>query len=301
MESSLGRNYSASAWPLLRSCGISLTGRNETSRVVAAELCHSARYKHLPSKLPPLSLGQLQLPAHTRSLFFGHSYSAQLVSELLCAGSYVLRSRPLTSCTGRVMFAEIHDEPRNVTIVLVSNVQSLQHSDEFANTLPVFLSNHAPLDFVMFMPPHPDCFFEYMSQICHNVTTPPCFTLHTASDNPGMEDRNQLLWKLLRRSALVSSVWINPWTLQGNPYWAAQIDGSTHVRKYPCGTASCSHAAIGHQCRASGISLLAADVTRWALHAIETGGIAPLKGRSKPARREMPARSPAERHPSRRT
>jgi hypothetical protein len=259
------------AWRAMRAC----TPPSSTLERNTWSTCESASYEsyfsRLTSTFPAFELEQLKMPAHTRVLLFGTSYTKQIVGEIFCAGNYHFVRKVLTDCRRKphLQLMELHDQLRNTTLVSVTNHRQLQQSDAISTgALSDFLSNYF-FDIILFMPPHPDCYFVWVEQSCYNESAayPQCVDLEYRDVVESTQRVESRMWELMQRSARVAAFWVTKWSAarpRKMPFGTSPdsfIDSGMHVRAYPCQTPSCKPTASGHQCRPSAVTLLARKIT----------------------------------------
>ena len=260
------------AWQTLRACTPPAPKLNWSA-------CRSDAYEAFFARLVQstagfaghgFALAQLQLPAHTRLLFYGHSFMKQIVDELFCGSGRldVRESGVAPDGTGRPSYLVLHDPLRNTTLTSVTNHAPLQHSRALDDgTLPAFLQTRA-FDVVFYMPAHADCFFWYQQLRCEGRAARPCINLSVGLEqHSDTAARNARTWQLMQRHARFGATLVRGWGTEPTPSewppaWAnvprhATIDGTTLVHTHLCHVPDCAPHTSGHQCRPSAVSLLA--------------------------------------------
>jgi len=240
-------------------------------------VCHTDAYEatfRRIAKRSKLTLKHLQLPQNRRVLLYGNSYMKQIVDELFCGNRFDVVQSTSTDGTGRASHLVWYDPARNATLVRVTNHAALQHSRSLSSALPAFLRANA-FDLIFYMPAHADCFFDYQQQLCMGRSAARCVDLSAgdsrAEGTASTHARNSRAWRLMQRHARLKAVLVRAWRSPKKaargwpPFWAnvtrrTTIDGSSLIGAFPCGVPDCAPVVQKHQCRPSGVTLLAARV-----------------------------------------
>ena len=255
-----------SAWPVLRACT-----PPSWPRFVNWSVCHTSAYEATFQRLTkraPLSLVELQLPRNRHVLLFGHSYMKQISDDLFCGNRLNVVRNELSGGPGRESCLVWHDPVRNTTLTTIANHAALQHSRALAGALPAFLQAQA-FDVIFYMPPHADCFFDYQQHRCMGRRVAGCIDLSAGASRSEVtastRARDEHAWRLMQRHARIGAVLVRGWHLTQQPFQvpnADTINGSPTINAYPCRVPNCTRQAFNHQCRPSGVSLLARKVAR---------------------------------------
>ena len=259
--------------------------------------CASRRYRSYVAGLPPISLNDLALVPNSRTLFFGTSFTREIVENLLCAAGFD---------KGGVECRLVHEYPRlpsfmswtascfvaarNATLLAIINDPFLQSSRFGLHKLAHWLHTQPPLDFALFTPAHPECWHVFYAEWILNGTHPSaqkaCWvdlngssaTVKTPSDG-----RDRQTWSLLRAASRRGAWEVGVWhdTVRGpkvvEPINSSRFyDAGVPVRAYPCQAKSsaavlaktpvdddeCASTANGHQCLIGGVTEAARQLVK---------------------------------------
>ena len=229
-------------------------------------------------------------------LFFGHSFLRQIVDNLLAAGLDETAQMREVAVSHNISFEHggcgaphhlelsigtpldlqsPHDHQvytwtlRTFSFTFVNNYGPLQHSSclnsNHQGPLMKLLQQLPPVYAIVFMEPHPDCFFTYQELKAKGKPTEGCVDLQR--DNQHLSRRCELNDIFSRYSQRVLEVL--PWNTKtavrcGNH--TNPLASSTYVTSFPCEVWQTKHCApgLGHQCNPGTLTFVAENL----LHAL---------------------------------
>ena len=195
---------------------------------------------------------------------------------LLAATSFGVEDASTNGCDIGYGTFQRFEAAHNVSIIVVANHETLQGHSALSERLLFGLLQWARFDHVLFMKPHPRCFFDFT----HNKSLPHCVDLANLSggtanaDEPSTSPSGTLLhggpWHVMKsyqraEAPTMGLQQVLPWEdpgatreKQGVRYQAsaALIDGNEFVAPHPCQMPFCRNASIGHQCVPGALTLM---------------------------------------------
>lgn len=165
------------AWRMLLSCSLKQATHNVATRLVRYGCASDAYMEYLErlsadTSLAPLELGQLQLPPGTRTLFFGNSFTREIVDNLLCAGGLATGHATCTTIAGaeypplpsfNSWAAECKLTRQNATLVAIINDPFLQAA-QGNRSLEALLARQGGFDYTFYTKAHPGCWHSFFEE-----------------------------------------------------------------------------------------------------------------------------------------
>lgn len=198
----------------------------------------------------------LRLPPNKKILFYGTSFLHQVLNNILVSnGHLLLKNGPFGGFEG-----DKHGEDYwgyltswsfaiNTTIVEIQNFEHLQR-EKYKYELENYMSQHA-FDIVIFMNPHPDCYFEKLA------ADPSQCNYKTVPDEEGDRSDSNPLFSVIETAAGSNNVYeIEAWSANKREQWHTDQEHRIHSWEILDGHAcneldQCTiHThAKGHQCQ----------------------------------------------------
>lgn len=159
------------AWQTLLEC----SQHSQLVRYGCASTAYASYVAHLRADewfAPPLSLSHLHLPPGSRTLFFGTSFTREVVENLLCASGLPQGRASCATLSGSVPYPHLPSFnswtaecklARNTTLIAVINDPFLQ-SERCHDARERMLARVGDVDYTFFTRPHSECWHRFYQE-----------------------------------------------------------------------------------------------------------------------------------------